>query len=160
MKLQKLVVGLLLSALAAFAAAQPEDVSLRKEMEGFYAKTERLIESNSPQAWSLFHPGYVMVDTQGKRSNLGQFKQMVQSMMSTSKMVNMQFNVKHVRRGINEAYVWLEEVAIFKQKVNGKWEEMKMTNRWAETLVKSGNSWKFMYSQQLPTDEPWPFKVG
>jgi fructose-1,6-bisphosphatase len=160
MKMQKLLIAILLAMFATLSVAQPEDAALRKDVENFMAKTERLIASGSPQLWSLFHPNYTAVNTQGKRKNLAEFKQQWRQMASTTKNLTIKLNVKHVRGNESEAFAWVEEVVHFTVKENGRWVKQISTTRWAETIVKTSTGWRFMYSQELPMDEPWPFKVG
>ena len=160
MKMQKLLIAVLLGMFAALSVAQPEDAALRKDAEAFMARAEKLVASGSPQLWSLFHPNYTAVDTQGKRKNLAEFKQQWGQMAASTKDLSIKLNVKHVRGNENEAFLWVEEVLHFTARENGRWIKKVSTTRWAETIVKTSTGWRFMYSQELPMDEPWPFKVG
>jgi len=158
----KVILAFLAAALSVIGYCQAEDPALRKELEGFMASFDKTVNTNNKAGFfSMFAPDYVNVDKQGKRSDLAQFKAMVNGMWSQSKGVRSKTLVKNVRGNGNEAVAWCEEVMIWKQpNGNGKWVEMKMTSRWAESVRKTPTGWKFYYSQELPTNEPWDFKAG
>lgn len=157
----RLVIGLALSLISALAVSQGERPNLRKELETWFGKVDTYIEKGNMTAfWSLFHPGYYTVDTQGKRMELPAYKQMINGMAQGSKVVDSNIRVKNVQLQDQEAVAWIQHELTWKENVNGKWLAKKSTTRWAENLVSSGGGWKFRSSQQLITNEPWTFKTN
>lgn len=157
--------AILAFALMAFSVAcfaQAEDPALRKDLERFFARFDRMMaEGKNKQLFDLMAADYVNVDTQGKRMDKAQFKAAIMGMMGSVKDMHSKTLVKHVRGSGNEAVAWCEEVYTWKQKSGNGWTPMKMTSRWAESLRRTpSGGWVFFYSQELPTNEPWSFKTG
>jgi|GEM_PF-2734022 len=155
------ILALLFVALTVFGFSQAEDPALRKDLEAFFAKFDKLMATNPNATFDLLAADYTNVDLNGKHMDRGQFKEMVRSMAGSVKDMRSKTLVKNVRGSGNEAVAWCEEVYSWKQKKGNGWVEMKSTSRWAESLRKTGNGgWVFYYSQQLPTNEPWDFHAG
>lgn len=156
----KVILGLVLSLTSAMALSQGEKPGLRKEMETFYEKLDNIVEKGTVQQFfTLFDPSYYLVDTQGKRMNFAQFKQMVNGMAQGAKIVKSESRIKNVQLQDQEAVVWIQNEMVWKERSGNGWATKKSTTRWAENLVRKGNTWRFKSSQQLMTDEPWSFKT-
>jgi len=153
------VVALCLSAVSTFA--QSEETSLRKQMEAIFLKWDKVVMGDSLAAvWPFFHKGYYMVDTEGRRMNFPEFKQMVIQMAKSSKMVSTRTRIWNVQLQDQEAVVWVQNEMVWKEQAGGKWATKRATTRWAENLVRGGiHGWQFRSSQQLMTNEPWTFKT-
>lgn len=157
----KIVVGLVLMIASVMALGQGEKPGLRKEMEAFYGKMDGyIVKDNIKAFFALFDSSYYLVDTEGRRMSLAEFKQMVQGMAHAAKMVSCVSRIKNVQLQDREAVVWIQTEMVWKEKSGNGWATKKSTTRWAENLVRSGNSWKFKSSQQLMTNEPWSFKTN
>ncbi len=141
------------------ALAQAERNRDRQMAEAFYAKADRLFSSGNLAAWyDIFSPDVYFADTQGKRMDLSQFKQMIASM--GWKYVQVTTTVRNVQLQNQEMAVWVERKMNYRVHLNSSWVPMTQTARYAETLVQSGAGWKITSCQQLVTDEPWTFKTG
>jgi hypothetical protein len=153
------VVALCMSAISAFA--QSEESNLRKQMETIFAKWDKVVMGDSvAAAWPFFHKGYYLVDTEGRRMNFPEFKQMVIQMSKSAKMVSSRTRIWNVQLQEQEAVVWVQNEMVWKEQAGGKWSTKKSTTRWAENLVRGGiHGWQFRSSQQLMTNEPWTFKT-
>lgn len=155
-----LALGLMLAAVSVFA--QGERPGLRKEMEAFYMKWDKAVMGKSLDAvWAFYHKGYYMVDTDGKRSNYPEVKNMITQYAKAMKMVSSKTRIWNVQLQNAEAVVWVQAEMVWKEQAGaGKWVTKKSTTRWAENLVQGGaNGWLFRSSQQLMTNEPWTFKT-
>ncbi len=81
------------------ASAQPEDPQLRRELERFYAQHDRLLNAGQDTAvLKLYHPGFVAVDKQGKRTDYAQVKRQFAAMRANVRGARSKTVVKHVRR--------------------------------------------------------------
>jgi uncharacterized protein (TIGR02246 family) len=153
---------LLLSVMALTAFGQPENAELRRELRDFYAHQDRLIAAGRDEALlRTFHPEFVGVDTQGKRMTLDQFRAHMASMRRISTGVKAKSVLKHVRtQGSDEAVSWVEQTFTYKARQGSGWANRKQTARYSETFKRTPRGWVIIYSQQLPTNEPWSFKTG
>lgn len=157
----KVIVGLVLTLASVMALGQGEKPGLRKEMEAFYGKMDAIIVKGTvKEFFTLFDPSYYLVDTEGQRMSLAQFKQMVNGMAQGAKMVSYVSRIKNVQLQDQEAVVWIQNEMVWKEKSGNGWATKKSTTRWAENLIRKGNSWRFKSSQQLMTNEPWSFKTN
>jgi len=155
------VFALALMSVAVFA--QGERPGLRKEMEAFYLKWDKAVMGTSlNNVWAFFHKGYYMVDTDGKRMNYPEFKNMITQYAKSMKMVSTRTRIWNVQLQNAEAVVWVQNEMVWKEPAGaGKWATKKSTTRWAENLVPGGpHGWLFRSSQQLMTNEPWTFKTS
>ncbi|MBN9504328.1 MAG: hypothetical protein BGO01_08425 [Armatimonadetes bacterium 55-13] len=160
MKIRVLLI-LAISVFAGSAFGQAEDPGLRKELENFFHRFDKLMKAgNTNGIFDLLAPDYTNVDTQGHRMNRGEFKEAVRNMTAQSKNISSKVTVKHVRGNQHEAIAWCEEVFVYTIREGNGWKTMKSTSRWAESLRKTDKGWVFFYSQELPKDEPWSFKTG
>lgn len=157
-----MLMSLLLGALALTASAQPEDPQLRRELERFYAQHDRLLNAGRDTAvLKLYHPGFVAVDKQGKRTDYAQVKRQFAAMRANVRGARSKTVVKHVRRqGSDEAVAWAEATFSGKAKRGRRWVPFKSTIRFAETLKRTASGWRALYSQDLPADVPWSFRTG
>lgn len=105
---------------------------------------------------AMFHPAFVSVDAQGGKMNWPQVRSNLDH-IKDMKDVTCKTTVVHVAGDNTEATVWISMSASLKMNQNGKWTALKMTRRYAETLRKGADGWKFFYEQELPMNEPWPF---
>lgn len=157
----KVIWVLALTVISALSFSQGERPNLRKELEDWFSKVDTYIEKSNYNAyWALFHPGYYLVDTQGKRMELPAYKQLIKAMAANGQVIDSHYRVKNVQLQEQEAVAWVQHELTWKEKVNGRWVAKKSTTRWAENLVSAGSGWKFRSSQQLITNEPWTFKTN
>jgi hypothetical protein len=151
-----------LAAMAAASFAQGERPGLRKEMEAFYQKWDKAVMGKSlDDVWAFYHKGYYMVDTEGKRTNYPELKNMIIQYSKSMKMVSSRTRIWNVQLQNQEAVVWVQSEMVWKEPSGKGWVTKKETTRWGENLVQGGkNGWLFRSSQQLMTNEPWTFKTS
>lgn len=151
-----------LAVMAVSAFAQSERPGLRKEMEAFYQKWDKAVMGKSlDNVWAFFHKGYYMVDTNGKRMNYPEYKNMIIQYSKSMKMVSSRTRIWNVQLQDQEAVVWVQSEMVWKEPSGKGWVTKKSTTRWGENLVPGGkNGWLFRSSQQLMTNEPWTFKTS
>ena len=139
-----LVIAFALLSVAGFA--QGENAALRKQMETFFAKVDKYMVTDNVEAlWPLFHPGYYAVDTEGRRMELPAFKDMVNQMRRSSKLVSAKTRIWNVQLQDQEAVAWIQQELVWKEPSgSGNWVSKKSTTRWAENLVRGGpGGWRF-----------------
>jgi hypothetical protein len=154
-------IGLALSALAVVAHAQDERPDVRKQAESFIRAMDKAINTrNSTAFFTMFSPDYYTVDTQGRRTSYLAFKSNTQESMKAMREVKSTTTVKNVQLQNSEIVVWTEQQLKFLANIDGKWQPLVSTSRWAETLKRDGDSFKFTSSQQLMLNEPWSFKTN
>lgn len=142
-------VGLL--TVSAFAAAQAENPELRKQVEAIYAKWDRLTEKKDLKAmWDMLDPSFVGVDLEGNSMTAEEGKEHFEAMLAQMHDIKAKTKVDHVYGDNSEVVAWVTLNVTWKQKVGGKMEQMKFTAKFAETLKRTKDGWKFTYSQMLP----------
>lgn len=136
---------------AAFAAAQAENLALRKQVEAVYAKWDRLMAKKDIKALlGMLDSSFVGVDLDGNTATYQEAKAHFETMMAQLQDVKSKIKVDHVYGDNNEVVAWVTMTVTWKQKAGDKMEEMKFTAKFAETLKWTKSGWKFTYSQMLP----------
>lgn len=154
----KLLFGLLFLIAAVTAFGQAEDPALRKSVQAFYAMGDKYCTAGNFEAcMNMMAPEYVMVDKQGHQKNRAQLRAEMKPMHSMMKVVKSITTVKQVQGNMQEAMAWIEMKVSFQMKKGAKWVPMTSTSRYTETLKMTPSGWKSVYSQELPTNEPWNF---
>lgn len=157
----KMMLGLMLALLSTSVFAQGEKPGLRKEMEEYFAKVDRLIVAGNVNGYlALLAPEYYTADTEGKRMEKAAYRQMITGMAAASKVTKSWIRVKNVQYQDQEAVVWIQHEMTWKEKSGSGWVSKKSTTRWAENLKQTPQGWKIKSSQQLMTNEPWTFKTN
>jgi len=157
----RLITGMMLTAIVTVAHAQDERADVRKQAEKFFASMDEAINKHDyTQFWAMFAPGYYNVDMQGHRLTFTAFKAGIVEMQKGVKDIKSATLVKNVQlQGGGEAVVWTEQKLTFRSLTNGKWQPFVMTTRWAESLKSVDDKWVVTSSQQLQLNEPWSFKT-
>ncbi len=142
-------VGLL--TVSAFAAAQAENPELRKQVEAVYAKWDRLVAKKDVDGLSaMLDASFVGVDLDGNRATAAEARKHFEAMLAQMHDIKSKIKADHVYGDNNEMVAWVTLTVTWKQKVGGKMEQMKFTAKFAETLKRTKDGWKFTYSQMLP----------
>jgi hypothetical protein len=143
----KLLCAALFAAVSCLALAQPENRELRRDLERFYDRWDRVIETGSVASLrNLLEPDFYQVDKDGNRVTVAGFvDQMARYMRYSSLESNT--TVLHVRQGHGEAFAWIQQ--------SMTWGGKTRTMRIAHTLRRTAGGWKVYYSQVLPDNEPW-----
>ncbi len=145
-------------SLSASAFTQSEDPALRAELQKHYRQFDQFVTKlEIPSVLNMFHKGFTTVDVQGKAMNYPEVKSNYLQMVAATKDVTLKTTVVHVGGNFDEAMAWISVVVHYTAKQGDRWVKMKLTRRYAETLKRAPDGWKFFYSQGLPLDEPWPF---
>lgn len=155
----RMMCALMALFVAGVACAQVEDAALRTEIQKLYRQVDQIaVKMDAEAMLALLHPNYVMISADGSSMNKKQMREFCDSMKGTMKDVKSTCTLKHVQSGGNEVTAWIEMVMEYSVKSGSRWTKMKSTHRIAETIVKTDKGWIFTMSQELPINEPWPFK--
>jgi len=159
MKPMLMMMALMATSISAFA--QNENANTRQAAEAFFHKYDQMINKGDLNGYmGLLTKDYTSVDKQGKSMNKAELRAYISGMMPSSRNFHSVTTVKNVQLQSEEASVWVVNVMTMEQKVNGRWQKVKMTSRFCETLTRAEGPWKIKYSQELMTDEPWSFKTN
>jgi ketosteroid isomerase-like protein len=140
-----------LLAVAAFAAAQAENPELRKQVEAVYAKWDRLTAKKDLDGlWELIDPSFVGVDLDGNRATAAEAKKHLAEILKQTHDLKSRIKVDQVQGNHDEVVAWVTMTVTWKEKVDGKMEQMKFTAKFAETLKRTKDGWRFTFSQMLP----------
>jgi hypothetical protein len=135
----------------AMAFGQAEDPALRKEIQKFYGNYDKLVnEGNVPALLQLFDPSFTAIDREGRTSNWGQAKKQFTSLFKMFKDQKSKIVVDQIQAQGNEVVAWITMTVSFKMKAGNEWKPNRITAKFAETLKRSGASWKLTSSQMLP----------
>lgn len=151
MRPQRLVsIGLLLGTFA-IAISQAENAALRKEIEGVYKKFDSYVaKGDMKSVLNMLDDSFIQVDVDGNTMNKAQMKNAIESMAKIVKDAKSKCVVNSVHEQGREVVAWITMKMDFKMKDGDKWVPVSYTGKFAETLVKTPQGWKFTYSQTLP----------
>lgn len=148
-RIVSVVVGLL--AVSVFAAAQAENPKLRKQIEAVYAKWDRLVAKKDLDGlWAMLDPSFVGVDLDGNRATAAEGRKHFEGLLAEMHDLRSTIKVDQVQGNSDEVVAWVTATVAWKRKVGGKMEQMKFTAKYAETLKRTKDGWKFTFSQMLP----------
>lgn len=132
--------------------AQQEDAQLRREVQEFYGRWDRTMNSgNFNKLLDFMDPSWVMVGPDDRTVTLAQMVEMGKSMKPG--MVRSRIVVNSVQANGDEICAWITGTMSFRTSHRGKWTNV--TERVAETIRRTPTGLKFVYSQVLPNDGQW-----
>ncbi len=144
-----------LAVLSVAARSQPEDPSLRKEIEAVYAKWDSLVAKRDIKGlWAMIDPSFVGVDLDGRAVPYAEGKEHFEQMMAQMQGIRSRIKVDHVYGDHREVCAWVTLHVTWEEKVNGRAVRREFSSKFAETLRWTGKGWRFTYSQMLPDFRP------
>jgi|CXWL01.1.fsa_nt_gi ketosteroid isomerase-like protein len=156
--MKKLILLISAVAISTIAFSQSEDPALRAEIQKVFRQYDALVLKADIRALlNMYHPGFHVVDVQGKSTAFAEFKTSYMEMWAITKDASLKSTVVHVTGSFDEATAWVSCVSNYSVKQGDRWVKMKLTSRYAETLKRGADGWKIFYTQGLPLNEPWPF---
>lgn len=142
---------LLALLVASMAVSQPEDPQLRKEIEAFYAKWDKLVGANNVKGLiDMIDPSFVQVDPDGKKMTYAEMRGQMMAMLDSVREPKSKITLERVYAQGDETVAWVTMVSSFKMQAGKKWKPMSFTMKFAETIKRTPKGLKFVFSQALP----------
>lgn len=140
------------------AFAQQEDPQLRREVQDFYGRWDRTMNSgNFRKLLDFMDPSWAMVGPDNSTVTLAQMVELGKSFKPG--MVRSKIVVNSVQANGDEICAWITGTMSFRTSRRGKWTHV--TERVAETIRRTPSGLKFVYAQVLPNDGQWNWsKIG
>ncbi len=137
--------------LGGFSRLSDDPVVVRKEVMQVYAKWDAYVQQGKVQALvDMIHPSFYAVDANGNRTNYKEAIRMMKEMLASLRDLKSRITVEHLYVSGDEVVAWVTLKSSFRVLEKGKLKEYAFEGRFAETLKKFGNSWRFVCSQMLP----------
>ena len=131
--------------------AQAENPALRKEIEAVYRKFDSMVAKNDTKGIAdLLHESFIQVDADGNTMTKEQLKKAHGEVLKSVQSPRSKCVVESIFDHGSEVVAWITMTMDFKFKDGDKLIPMKLTMKFAETLIRTPQGWKFTYSQMLP----------
>jgi ketosteroid isomerase-like protein len=126
--------------------------SLRAEIEAVYRQWDRLTAAKDVEGLAkMLDPSYKGIGPDGEVEGYRAVVRHLRTWMAQLEDVRSHIVVDEIhRQGTNEVVAWITMRASATIRQDKKRETMKFTMRFAETLKKTPNGWKFVASQAFP----------
>ncbi len=145
------LIALLAVMLPTVCLTQAEDPALRKEIEAVYKKFDALVaKGDTKSIFEMVHDSFIQVDAEGKTMNKEQMKNEHKQVLESTRDAKSKCVVNVIHDHGTEVVAWITMRVDFKVKDGNKWVPVSFTGKFAETLVRTPQGWKFTHSQMLP----------
>jgi len=151
MKPIRVAMAILVALTTTAALAQGENPQTRREIESVFQKWDMLVAKQDVNGLlAMVDKSFTMTSANGQVMYFPEAKQQLITGFRTMHNTRCMTTVNQIQDQGNEVVAWITVKSNFMQKQGSRWVAMTKTMRFAETLRRSGGTWKFVASQELP----------